>query len=424
MADILMLANAVSCKQLIILFGVVSLFITIFLSNAWILLCYVVTLPAGVLCANQICSRTKFLDASAFLAPIWDIYQYCRANTVERVSNEHRHTSSTPLSECLPDTELHKLQTAPDHGDVPDISTCLDYIMRDFFESWYGNISTEPKCHFDARAYLETVFSNLFDKLSKADVVDMVHSLSVIYTRHLQDIHICIIDGKEPSINCDAAMPQDLHLIFQRIHNFHPAIEGKKDGELKYLRAVVEVLGHSMLPVDLYSCTSARHILLDILTKNVVLPLVNKISEPHWLHEALIKILSKSDTTDGSSGVQTQQQEADDKSRLNEKEDSRKTESDTVAKDDIQQVTDCPGNLHVNGSHGNVHVNGSHGNVHVNGSHGNADGLSSGTVDNSQTETDYFHDNGESGSEANTSPPCEDNLDLPKLSGGKMYFIN
>ena len=400
MTDILVLVTALSCKQLIICFGVVSLSLTVFLSNAWILLCYVVTIPAGVLCANQICSRTKFLDTSAFLAQIQGMYQYCRsytgATTVETVDSEHKHTSTTPLSECLPTTELH-IQTVPNHGNIPDISTCLDYIMRDFFESWYGNISTEPKCHLDTRAYLETVFSNLFNKLSKTDTIDMVHSLSVIYRRHLQDIHkakICI-EGKQQPINYDAASPQDFHLIFHRINKFHPAVEGKKDGELKYLRAVVEVLGHSMLPIDLYSCTSARCTLLDILTKNVFLPLVNKISEPHWLHEALILILSKNDTTDDSSSEQTQS-ESHNKSRLNEKEDSRKTESDTVSKVDMQQVTDSPGSVHVNGSHENTR------------------GLSSWTGVNSQT--DHSHDNGEFGSEANTSPPCEDNLD------GKMYL--
>ena len=408
-----MLVTALSCKQLIICFGVVSLSLTVFLSNAWILLCYVVTIPAGVLCANQICSRTKFLDPSAFLAPIQRVYQYCRsytgAATVERVDTVHRHTSTTPPSKSIDlsvsETELH-LQTTPNHGDVPDISTCLDYIMRDFFESWYGNISTEPICHLDTRAYLETVFSNLFDKLSKTDVIDMVHSLSVIYTRHLQDIHkakIFSLEGKSLTINRDAATPPDLHLIFHHIHKFHPAVEGKKDGELKYLRAMVEVHGHSMLPVDLYSCTSARHTLLDILTKNVFLPLMNKISEPHWLHEALILILSKSDTTDGSTSVQTQEPDAHDKSRLNEKEDSRKTESDTVAKIDVQQATYSPGT------------------VHVNGSHENTCGLPSGTVDNSQT--DYSHDNGESGSEANTSPQCEDNLDLPKVSEGMINIL-
>ena len=389
MADILMLANSLSCKQLIICFGVVSLSLTIFLSNAWILLCSVVTIPAGVLCANQICSRTKFLDTSAFLAPIQGVYQYCRAYTgaatVERVDTEHshRHTSTTPLSKSeglsVSEIELH-LQTTPNHGDVPDISTCLDYIMRDFFESWYGNISTEPRCHLDTCAYLETVFSNLFNKLSKTDVVDVVHSLSVIYTRHLQDIYkakICSLE-ETPPINCDAATPQDFHLIFHRIHKFHPAVEGTKDGELKYLRAVIEVLGHSMLPVDLYSCASARHTLLDILTKNVFLPLVNMISEPHWLHEALITILSKSDTADGSSSVKTQEPEAHDKNRLKEQE----AELDTVAKVDVLQATDSPGSVHVNGSHENTR------------------GLSSGTGVNSQTD------------------------DLPKVSQGKIYFID
>ena len=421
MTSILTYVNSLSCAQLVICFCGVSLFLTVFVNNVWISLCYFGALPAGVLLANQLCSRVKLLDISSFLLTIRHIHKYYQ--TFSHARNFNTELSSVPTS---PDQTAGS-QTAtsssvePDQTPTAELSICVDFIIRDFFESWYCNISTEPTCQANAHQYLTSVFSSLFDKLRKIDTVEMVRELSVIYTHHLQDIHkakIYMQEEMKQTNCCTSSRSQEFLTVFRHMNTLHPALKCDED-ELNYLRAFVEVLGHSMLPVDLYNCSSARYILLDILSKNVMLSVVDKLSDPYWLHETLIKILCDSDNYDIDSPIDEQVQHTE-----------QQTDSCNIGRfnevDNVQKVnTNIP---HQVDCHRNVHTSQSYENL-----------LTTTTDANTGIQTDLFgtvqvldissaRESG-SGAEAmepdNTitpSLPHEENLDLSTLSQSKIYF--
>ena len=419
MTGILTYVNSLSCAQLVICFCGLSLFLTVFVNNVWISLYYFGALPAGVLLANRLCSRVKFLDISSFLLTIRNIHQYYQ--TFSKVRNIKTELSSVPTITSTAKTATSVTSVESDQTPAAELSICLDFIIRDFFESWYCNISTEPTCQADAHQYLASVFSSLFDKLRKIDTVEMVRELSVIYTHHLQDIHkakIYMHEEKKQTNCCTSSRSQEFLTVFQQVNTLHPALKSTED-ELNYLRAFVEVLGHSMLPVDLYRCSSARYILLDILTKNVMLSIVDKLSDPYWLHETLIKILSDSDNYDIDSGVVEQVQHTEQQTdtcsigRLNEVDNSQKVNVN------IPQQVDCHRNVHTSQSYENL--------------------LTTTTDANTGIQTDLYgtvhvldissaRESG-SGAEAiesdNTiiqSLPREENLDLSTVSQSKIYF--
>ena len=427
MTDILTSVYALSCTQFVICFGIVSLFLTIFMTNVWISLCYFGALPAGGLLANQICSRTKFLDISAFLLTIQRMYQNCRTFSnaeVGPLNTARSHIASPPFKAV---TSLAEAET--DHMPDAEVAVCLDYIIRDFFESWYSGVSTEPRCHADAQEYLASVVNNLFDKLRKIETVGMVRELSVIYTHHLRDIHkakLYMCEEKR-QIPCSVAMSQELLKIFQRINKFHPALESEAD-ELKYLRAFVEVLGHSMLPVSLYTCSSARYMLLDILTKNVVLPLINKLSEPHWLHKTLIKILRKDDTCDIATATNAQSRNyvACNKSRLNETDGATKMELDQLTLDAKLDAQQSSRNLGINSV---VLLHGIHKDIPASATRTGVDNQAGLCETLHFCNTSSLKNSGARGGtveKANTlatSLPFGENLDLSRVSQSTIYFI-
>ena len=413
MTSILTYVNSLSCAQLVICFCGVSLFLTVFLDNVWISLCYFGALPAGVLLANQLCARVKFLDISSFLLTIRHIYKYYQ--TLSNARNFKTALSSVPTST----DKTADLDQTP--AGAAELSICLDFIIRDFFDSWYDNISTEPTCQADAHQYLASVFSSLFDKLRKIDTVEMVRELSVIYTHHLQDIHkakIYMHEEKKQTNCCTSSRSQEFLTVFRQMKTLHPALKSTED-ELNYLRAFVEVLGHSMLPVDLYRCSSARYILLDILTKNVMLSIVDKLSDPYWLHETLIKILCDSDNYDIDSAIEEQVQHTEQQTdtcnigRLNGMDNAQK------ANINIPQLVDCHRNVHSSQSYENFLTTTTDANTGI-------QTVLDGTVQvldiSSARESGSGAEAIESDNTTIQSLPHEENLDLSTVSQSKIYF--
>lgn len=73
-------------------------------------------------------------------------------------------------------------------------------------------------------------------------------------------------------------------------------------GELRYTRAVVDVLLQVLVPAPHLETRTGRFVVGELITCNVILPLIDKLSDPDWLNLLLIEIFSKSSKPKGPIG--------------------------------------------------------------------------------------------------------------------------
>lgn len=64
--------------------------------------------------------------------------------------------------------------------------------------------------------------------------------------------------------------------------------------EVNYTRAVVDLLLHVLVPLPHLETHSGRFVVGELITCNVLLPLIGKLSDPDWLNSLMIEIFGKS----------------------------------------------------------------------------------------------------------------------------------
>lgn len=66
--------------------------------------------------------------------------------------------------------------------------------------------------------------------------------------------------------------------------------------EVTYTRGIVNVLLQGLVPKPHLETRTGRHIVVELITCNVILPLISKLSDPDWIHLVLVGIFSKART--------------------------------------------------------------------------------------------------------------------------------
>ena len=73
--------------------------------------------------------------------------------------------------------------------------------------------------------------------------------------------------------------------------HFHPAVENET-AEMEYLRSAMKVMMKTLFPSEAYECHTARELLLEILTQNILRAILDLVSNPFWLHRIMVLILT------------------------------------------------------------------------------------------------------------------------------------
>lgn len=72
----------------------------------------------------------------------------------------------------------------------------------------------------------------------------------------------------------------------------HPAVQSPS-AEVAYTRGIVNLLLQGLVPKPHLETRTGRHVVVELITCNVILPLINKLSDPDWIHLILVGIFSK-----------------------------------------------------------------------------------------------------------------------------------
>lgn len=96
--------------------------------------------------------------------------------------------------------------------------------------------------------------------------------------------------NQQTSSACES---EQLWLAYSRIATPHLAVTGDTV-ELNYTRVFVDLLLHILVPYPHLESQSGRFVVGELITCNVFLPLVSKLSNPDWLNILLVEIFRQS----------------------------------------------------------------------------------------------------------------------------------
>lgn len=185
-------------------------------------------------------------------------------------------------------------------------------IIRDFVHVWYHKFSYNPQFPKDSRVFLFKAIHNVVERISRLSAHETVSELVDSYQQHLASFYMCVEDShSEKSTYNDGKDEMDhdwwtvVEEVFQEKFQLHYALESA-ESERQYLRAVTKVILMGTCAPDVTSTKSTVIFLTEVLSMNVVLPVMEMLSTPDRLYELLIRLTYNGDNVILSDDVMRQ----------------------------------------------------------------------------------------------------------------------
>ena len=170
----------------------------------------------------------------------------------------------------------------------------IENIIRDFIRTWYHNVGEGDDFISETRESLEMLCLEGYRRASQIDSHYLIEQVIVVFHGHLERFNkaMAIVKAKDPKLRLSISSSQLLCQTYKSQLACEPPSLSKPAAELSYLRNVIDSLLVAMIPKDTFSCDPGRFILREILTIKVVEPLVRLLTDPDWIGEAVIEVLS------------------------------------------------------------------------------------------------------------------------------------
>ena len=187
-------------------------------------------------------------------------------------------------------------------GDLTDmpkpiarkLRSFIDGVMRDFIESWYIQVGpTETQFMKETRRTLEFVGGEGYKRICEMDTHSTVVHLIHMFQRHLEIFNECrsAVNRKYPGIAEQDFEKCIVELYEARIVG-HVATKSK-GAELDYLKTLTDTLLFILVPHNAYSCQGGRFMLREILALQGFQQLVDLLTDPHFINQALLDIFEE-----------------------------------------------------------------------------------------------------------------------------------
>lgn len=171
-----------------------------------------------------------------------------------------------------------------------EINCTIQMIIRDFVLSWYRSVSQEPAFEAEMEAAMKGLVQELRRRMSRADRHALTQRVLTLCGCHLQSY----IQAKEAAAreqSC-SVQPSQLWDAYCQASPPHPALHSPTT-EVTYARGIVNLLLKELVPKPHLETRTGRHVVVELVTCNVILPLISKLSDPDWIHLILVSIFSK-----------------------------------------------------------------------------------------------------------------------------------
>lgn len=214
------------------------------------------------------------------------------------------------LEHFLPLGESPQVHTASESEQRLDweIRSAVDKAVRDFVSSWYCSSVSKGGDEFEREvrdAMLEAA-AELKRRAKQVDRRALAQRVLELCGCHLQsftqarELQRTLQEESDQSLSNS----QKLWRLYSIADLPHPALTGPAN-QLCYSRALVDLLMHVLIPKSHLETRTGRYMVGELITCNVLLPLVARISSPDWLNQTIVDVLTQSTDKEETSTQQT-----------------------------------------------------------------------------------------------------------------------
>ncbi|XP_047372637.1 sorting nexin-19 isoform X2 [Sciurus carolinensis] len=188
-----------------------------------------------------------------------------------------------PLATCPPCPEAERQLEQ-------EINSTIQMIIRDFVLSWYRSVSQEPAFEEEMEAAMKGLVQELRRRMGMVNSHALAQRVLTLCGCHLQSY----IQAKETTAEKQSGpvQPSQLWEAYCQVTAPHPAVHSPST-EVTYTRGIVNLLLQGLVPKPHLETRTGRHVVVELITCNVILPLISKLSDPDWIHLVLVGIFSK-----------------------------------------------------------------------------------------------------------------------------------
>ncbi|KAJ3589605.1 hypothetical protein NHX12_010450 [Muraenolepis orangiensis] len=196
-----------------------------------------------------------------------------------------------PLGKARPSTPSVEHERRLDR----EIHSAVRKAVRDFVSSWYRALLPEsPDREFErqVRATMLQSVTELKERARRLDRKALAQRALELCGGHLQSYMAARKRREEeagPSSDTEegAGLPQLYGLAP------HPALRSTA-AELGYARALVNVVLHALVPYPHMESPTGGFVVTELITCNLLLPVISRVSDPDWLNQTVVDVFTKS----------------------------------------------------------------------------------------------------------------------------------
>lgn len=178
----------------------------------------------------------------------------------------------------------------------------LDWVIRDFVTSWYGNITRSPQFANEIDKAVRTTLLGVKERVEALDVVDIAVSRFVpILTTHLKDFYEAehAVRGKKLNRNVTESEELDLAIAAKyKDGKLHPAASlayaDTKLVQQEYLRKLVVRLMPEILPESMIKSRAVSVLIKEIVSCAILAPIMQMLSDPDTWNQMMEAYVSSS----------------------------------------------------------------------------------------------------------------------------------
>ncbi|XP_061574691.1 sorting nexin-19 [Cololabis saira] len=187
-----------------------------------------------------------------------------------------------------------------EHQLDQEIQNTVEKIIRDFVTSWYSTVSSDSSFETEVQEAMISMATELKLRARNVDRKELLQNLLHLLGGHLQDY----LRAKELVTKGRSGDGQQLWRAYSSITAPHFATSSEAV-EVNHVRAIVDVLLHVLVPAPHLETRTGRFVVGELVTCNVLLPLVDRLSDPDWLNLLLIEIFAKSGSLQEKTASET-----------------------------------------------------------------------------------------------------------------------
>nr|XP_017508795.2 sorting nexin-19 isoform X2 [Manis javanica] len=205
------------------------------------------------------------------------------SNAIEGASGRLHLERFIPVTVCPPNPEAERQLEQ-------EINRTIHMIIRDFVSSWYRSVSQEPAFEDEMEAAMRGLVQELRRRMGMGDRRALAQRVLTLCGCHLQSyIHAKEATAGKLSGTVEASQLWDAYC---QAAAPHPAVQNPS-AEVSYTRGIVDLLLQELVPKPHLETRTGRHVVVELITCNVILPLISKLSDPDWIHLVLVSIFSR-----------------------------------------------------------------------------------------------------------------------------------